>query len=349
MPLLFVPPTINKYYILDISPGRSMVEWLLGEQQQVFTISWRNPDAAQGHFDLDTYAQAVLEARDAVAEITGQPAVNVNAACSGGIITACALGHLAAIGEQDKSATLTMMVCALDQARMGTAGAFASKELAAAAVAESARKATSTVARSRACSRGCVQTIWSGTTSSTTTCLARTRPRSTSCTGTRTASGWRPACTATSSGPRSTTHSPHPGAIEVLGTPIDLSEITLDSYAIAGLNDHIVPWENAYRSAQLLGGANRFVLSTSGHIQALVNPPARARSESRASYRVTDDPADEPETWVANADIRRGSWWPDYRDWLTQRAGELMPAPKTLGSRKHKATAKAPGNYVHAS
>ena len=122
MPLLFVPPTINKYYILDISPGRSMVEWLLGEQQQVFTISWRNPDAAQGHFDLDTYAQAVLEARDAVAEIAGQPAVNVNAACSGGIITACALGHLAAIGEQDKFGTLTMMVCALDQARMGTAG-----------------------------------------------------------------------------------------------------------------------------------------------------------------------------------------------------------------------------------
>ena len=140
VPLLFVPPTINKYYILDIAPGRSMVEWLLDQQQQVFTISWRNPDAAQGHFDLDTYAQAVLEARDAVAEITRQPAVNVNAACSGGIITACALGHLAAIGEQDKFGALTMMVCALDQARMGTAGAFASKELAAAAVAESARK-----------------------------------------------------------------------------------------------------------------------------------------------------------------------------------------------------------------
>ena len=140
VPLLFVPPTINKYYILDISPGRSMTEWLLGQQQQVFTISWRNPDAAEGHFDLDTYAQAVLEARDAVAEITRQSAVNVNAACSGGIITACALGHLAAIGELDKFGALTMMVCALDQARMGTAGAFASRELAAAAVAESARK-----------------------------------------------------------------------------------------------------------------------------------------------------------------------------------------------------------------
>ena len=140
VPLLFVPPTINKYYILDISPGRSMVESMLGQQQQVFVISWRNPDAAEGHFDLDTYAQAVLEARDAVAEITQQHAVNVNGACSGGTITACALGHLAAIGKQDQAGSLTLMVCALDQARMGTAGAFASRELAAAAVAESARK-----------------------------------------------------------------------------------------------------------------------------------------------------------------------------------------------------------------
>ena len=107
--------------------------------------------------------------------------------------------------------------------------------------------------------------------------------------------------------------------------------------------------ERATAATQLLGGANRFVLSTSGHIQAMVNPPAREGSESRASYRVTDDPADEPETWVANADIRRDSWWPDYRDWLTQRAGDLKPAPKTLGSRKHRATAKAPGSYVHAS
>ena len=96
VPLLFVPPTINKYYVLDLAPGRSMVEYLVGSGQQVFVVSWRNPDEHQSHFDLDTYADAVLEARQAVAEITGQPAVHVNAACSGGIITAGALGHLAA-------------------------------------------------------------------------------------------------------------------------------------------------------------------------------------------------------------------------------------------------------------
>lgn len=132
----------------------------------------------------------------------------------------------------------------------------------------------------------------------------------------------------------------------MLGTPIDLGAITLDTYDIAGLNDHIVPWENAYRSARLLGGAKRFVLSTSGHIQALVNPPS---PDSRASYRVIDDPTHESEAWAAQADVKQGSWWPDYGNWLSARAWKLKPAPATLGSRKHKATAKAPGSYVHAS
>ena len=107
VPLLFAPPTINKFYVLDLAPGRSMIEWLVGQGQQVFAISWRNPGAEQGHFDLDTYSDAVLEARGAVAAITGQPAVHLNGACSGGIITAGVLGHLAAQGRLGEVASLT--------------------------------------------------------------------------------------------------------------------------------------------------------------------------------------------------------------------------------------------------
>ncbi|HEV8151305.1 MAG TPA: hypothetical protein VGP78_00165, partial [Solirubrobacteraceae bacterium] len=140
VPLLVVPPTINKFYILDLAPGRSMVEYLVGSGQQVFVISWRNPGEAEGHFDLDTYADAVLEARQTVAEISGQDAVHLNAACSGGIITAGALGHLAAQGDLGDAASLTLFVCALDSERAGTAGALATRETAAAAVAESARR-----------------------------------------------------------------------------------------------------------------------------------------------------------------------------------------------------------------
>jgi poly[(R)-3-hydroxyalkanoate] polymerase subunit PhaC len=300
VPLLFVPPTINKYYILDISPGRSMIQWLLEQQQQVFTISWRNPGAAQGHFDLDTYARAVLEARDAVAEITGQESVNMNAA---------------------------------------------RKELAAAAVADSARRGYidgRTLAGVFAWLRP-NDLVWNYVVNNYL--LGKDPPafdilywnQDT----VRLAAGLHRDFIRTALGNAFT----KPATVDVLGTPIDLGAITLDSYEIAGLNDHIVPWENAYRSAQLLGGTKRLVLSTSGHIQALVNPPS---PETRASYRVTDDPTEDPTDWVANADVKQGSWWPDYRDWLTERAGTLKPAPKTLGSRTHRATAKAPGSYVHA-
>jgi polyhydroxyalkanoate synthase len=345
VPLLFVPPTINKYYILDISPGRSMIEWLLGRRQQVFMMSWRNPDAGQGHFDLDTYTQAVLEARDAVAEITRQPVVNLNAACSGGIIAACALGHLAAIDEGDKVGALTTMVCALDQARMGTAGALASHELAAAAVADSARKG---YVDGRALAGVFVwlrpnDLIWGYVVNNYL--LGKDPPAFDilywNQDSVRLAAGLHRDFILMALDNALTTAD----EVEVLGTPIDLGAIEMDSYTVVGLSDHIVPWENAYRSAQLLGGSKRFVLSTSGHIQALVNPPS---GESRSTYRVTDDPEAKPETWVERAVVERGSWWPDYDEWLAARAGELKPAPKELGSRTYKATAKAPGSYVHA-
>jgi poly(3-hydroxyalkanoate) synthetase len=131
------------------------------------------------------------------------------------------------------------------------------------------------------------------------------------------------------------------GGVEVLGRPVDLEACTADTYAVAGLNDHLVPWENAYRSALLLGGETRFVLSTSGHIQALVNPP---RKESRASYRVATEQPD----WLETAAVSPGSWWPDWTAWLAERSGSRKPAPGRLGSRSHRARGKAPGSYVHA-
>ena len=136
-----------------------------------------------------------------------------------------------------------------------------------------------------------------------------------------------------------------PGALEVLGSPVDLGAVDLDSYVVAGLTDHIIPWENAYRSTQLLGGTPRFVLSTSGHIQALVNPPRRRAA--RATGSPTSTPP-SPEAWAERAATRPGSWWPDYDEWLAARSGELKPAPKRLGRGRYKALAKAPGSYVHA-
>jgi polyhydroxyalkanoate synthase len=346
VPLLFAPPTINKFYVLDLAPGRSMVEWLLRQGQQVFAISWRNPDAEQGHFDFDTYAAAVLEARDAVAAITGQPAVHVNGACSGGMIAAGALGHLAAEARLGEIATLTLMVVALDNERAGTAAAFAGRDVAAAAVAESARRG---YVDGRALAGVFTwlrpnDLVWNYVVNNYL--MGKAPPAFD-------VLYWNQDSVRLAAGVHRdfiriglANAFAEPGALEVLGTPVDLGAVDLDSYVVAGSTDHIIPWENAYRSTQLLGGTARFVLSTSGHIQALVNPPA---PDSRATYRVTDDPPLDAQEWERSAPTQPGSWWPDYDEWLAVRSGELKPAPKRLGGGGFKALAKAPGTYVHAT
>jgi polyhydroxyalkanoate synthase subunit PhaC len=143
-----------------------------------------------------------------------------------------------------------------------------------------------------------------------------------------------------------------PGALQVLGSPVDLGSVDIDTYFVAGQSDHIVPWESAYNGARLFGGKRRFVLSRSGHIQALVNPPARDGAESRSSFRVTDDLPDTPDEFVSGgrAGIQfNGSWWPDWDEWLSERSGKLKRASKSLGNRTYKAQANAPGSYVLAS
>jgi polyhydroxyalkanoate synthase subunit PhaC len=348
-PLLVIPPTINKYYILDLAPGRSLIEYLVAQGQQVFAVSWRNPEQEQGHFDLDTYARAISEARGAVAEISQADAVHVAAACSGGIVTAGLVGHLAGSGHLGEIASLTLMVCALDNAQAGTVSALATRDLAAAAVAESARKGyldgqalagVFTWLRPN-------DLVWSYVVNNYL--LGKEPPAFDIL-------YWNQDTVRMAAGlhrdfiyialENSFTQ---PGALEVLGTPVDMSAVDVDVYAVAGLTDHIVPWENAYRSVQLFGGRQRFVLARSGHIQALVNPPAPAGAETRASYRVADDVSGDAEAFLDQTQKLPGSWWPDWDAWLAARSGAMRPAPRALGSRRFRAQAKAPGSYVLAS
>jgi polyhydroxyalkanoate synthase len=345
-PLLVVPPTINKYYILDLAPGRSLVEYLVQQGYQVFMMSWRNPDEEHGHFDFDTYSGAVLEARGAVSDITSQDSVHVMAACSGGMITAATAAHLAAERRLGEIASLTLLVCAIDNERAGTTAALTTREIAAAAVAESARKGYlegEALATVFAWLRP-NDLIWNYLVNNYL--LGKEPPafdilywnQDT----VRLSAGLHRDFVMLALGNALT----HPGGFSVLGTDVDLGDVNLDTYIVAGSADHIVPWENAYRTTELLAGETRFVLSTSGHIQALINPPS---PDSRSSFRVAHDhPADVRE-WEAQATMKRGSWWPDYIDWLTPRSGSLRATPKALGSRRYKAQAKAPGTYVHAA
>jgi polyhydroxyalkanoate synthase len=133
-----------------------------------------------------------------------------------------------------------------------------------------------------------------------------------------------------------------PGERVVLDTPIDLSQITVDSYQVAGIADHITPWQSNYRSTQLLGSQPRFVLSTSGHIASLVNPPGN----EKASYQVNSSNPPEPEAWLRQATTHRGTWWDDYVAWLGKRSGPQKAAPKKLGGKGFKPLDPAPGIYV---
>ena len=348
VPLLFIPPTINKFYVFDLSTGRSMIEHYVAQGQQAFAISWRNPEQEQGHFDLDTYAEAVAEARDAVASITAQSSIHLAAACSGGIITAGLVGRLAAAGELDGVASLTLMVCALDNDTEGTMSALTSRDVAAAAVAESARKGyldgqalagVFTWLRPN-------DLVWNYVVNNYL--LGKEPPAFDIL-------YWNQDTVRLAAGlHRDFIHIgldnafAHPKALEVLGQPVDLGAVGLDTYFVAGASDHIVPWESAYKGALLFGGDRRFVLSRSGHIQALVNPPGREGAPSRSSFRVADELPATAEEFTARAAQLPGTWWGDWNAWLAERSGGLKPAPETLGNSSYRARGKAPGTYVLA-
>ena len=133
-----------------------------------------------------------------------------------------------------------------------------------------------------------------------------------------------------------------PGALTVLGTPIDLSQVDTDAYVVAGIADHITPWQNCYRSTRLLGGKSRFILSTSGHIAALVNPPGN----QKARYQINESTPADPEDWLKTAETEQGSWWPDLLAWLGERCGADKPAPVELGGGGLRPIVDAPGTYV---
>jgi poly(3-hydroxyalkanoate) synthetase len=129
----------------------------------------------------------------------------------------------------------------------------------------------------------------------------------------------------------------------MLGSPVDLSKVDADTYVIAGIADHLCPWQSCYRSTQLLGGHVTFVLSTSGHIASMVNPPGNPKATFRTA---AENPAD-PRAWLDAADTVSGSWWPHYSDWLAARSGGERRKPAAAGRKGYDVLAAAPGTYVH--
>jgi len=343
IPLLVVPPVINKYYVVDMAPGRSMVEYFIGQGQQVFTISWRNPSARHRDWGLDTYGQAILDALDAVQRITRVDQSHVFATCSGGMLAAMTLAHLADTGQADRIAGLTLAVTVLDQTRAGLAAAALDDNVAAAAIAASKTRGYldgASLAEVFAWLRP-NDLIWNYWVNNY---LQGRKPAAfdvlfwNADTTRMTAALHRDLVEIGLANALAT-----PGAATMLGTPVDLAKLSVPAYVVAGLNDHICPWQACYRSGRLLGGDDtRFVLSTSGHIAAMVNPPGNPK----ASFRVGGFGAASPDEWLSTTAAESGSWWPHYMGWLGERSGPEHDASPTLGCPDLPPMEAAPGSYV---
>ena len=345
VPLLIVPPTINKYYALDLAPGRSLVEHLVRQGQQVFVISWRNPDARHADWGLDTYVQAVLEALDAADRICATDRTVLWGICSGGIIASLTAAYLADTGQQGRLAALGLAVTVLDNARAGTPAALADRRLAMAATARSRRRG---YLDGRALAEVFAwlrpdDLIWNYWVNNYL--LGRKPPAFDilfwNADTTRMSAGLHADFVDLALENRLVT----PGAMSVLDQPVDLSRVDVDAYVVAGIADHLTPWQSCYRSTQLLGGDSRFILSTSGHIAALVNPPGNPR----ASYQTNKDNPADAQQWLRTAETQEGSWWPDLVVWLGERCGPEKRAPARLGGGGLRPLVDAPGTYVFDS
>jgi polyhydroxyalkanoate synthase len=344
VPLLVSPPWVNKYYVLDLAPGRSLVEWAVAHGHIVFAISYRNPDAALRDLTMSDYLEeGLLAALDVVTDVTGAAEVNVAALCLGGTLATAAAAWLAARGKR-RIRSLTLLNTLLDFTDPGPLGAFIDEQ----AVDRLERslvpigyfpaagmKAVFDLLRPRDLLWGYAVHGW---------LLGEDPPPSDLLT-------WN----ADSTRMPAAMHIEYlrtcylenrlaEGKLELAGQRLDLGAVRQDAYVVGAVADHIAPWTSAHTGARLLGGDVRFVLSTAGHIAGVVNPPGDPAAVRRRYW--TDAPlAADPATWLGAAVERPGSWWPDWAEWLAARAGERVPPPPT-GSAAHPAAEPAPGRYV---
>ena len=342
-PVLIVPPQINKFYAMDLSPATSMVRFLQAQELQTFVLSWRNPQKEHADWGMREYVDALIQASEVIRKVTGSGRINVAGACSGGITAAVLASLLSAAGD-DRINSLTFMVCVLNPQRDDSElGQIASDHSLEVARAYSRRKGIlkgKDLARMFAWMRP-NDLIWNYVVNNYL--LGEDPPPFDIL-------FWN-------NDPTNLTaqlHSDyldiglnqpfdHPGEFDVAGHPLDLSKVTTDAFVVGGMTDHITPWKACYRTLGLLGSQNvEFVLSSSGHIQSLLNPPGNPKARM---FRNGERPS-EPEAWLAGAREETGSWWPVWGAWLKARSGALKTAPEACGSDAFPPLYEAPGRYV---
>ena len=344
IPVLASPPWINKYYVMDLAPDRSFLEWAVKHERTVFAISYRNPDVSMSGTTLDDYLiHGPREALDVITDITGAPKIDIIGLCLGGALTAMLAAYLTEKGD-DRLGTITLLNTLLDYSEPGVLGTFTDektvarleKAMAAKGVLEGSQMAgTFDMLRANDLIFNYVVSNW----------LMGQEPPAFDILAWNGDSTRMPAAM----------HSFYlrslymrnelaHGELELAGQRLSLSDVHNDTYVVGTINDHIVPWHGSYKTIGLMGGHVRYVLSSGGHIAGIVNPPG-----PKAWYEVADDaqgtPAADAEAWQAAASRQRGSWWEDWTAWSDARAGERIAPPPT-GSKRYRPIGDAPGEYV---
>ena len=341
VPLLASPPWINKYYIMDLAPGRSFIEWAVQHQRTVFAISYRNPDESMRGVTLDDYLiGGPVAALDVIADITGASQIDIVGLCLGGALTAMLAAYLAATGA-DRLGSLTLLNTLLDYSEPGVLGVFTDEP---------------TVARleRQMAAKGFLE----GSQMSSTFDLLRANDLIFSYVASNWLMGGQPpafdllAWNGDSTRLPAAMHSFYlrtlyignqlaKGEMELGGQHLSLQDVKSDAYVVGAVNDHIVPWQASYKATHLLGGNVRYVLSNGGHVAGIVNPPG-----PKARHEVARKNPPTAAEWRASAESHSGSWWEDWTAWARKRAGKLT-APPPMGSRLHPVLGEAPGDYVH--
>lgn len=347
IPQLTIPPQINKMYINDLSQEKSVVKYQLDNGIQTFVISWKNPSKDQGHWDMADYVNSCREAMEAVSAITGSKKVNVSAGCSGGQ-TAAMLASKLASDKDDLLGSLTLMVCVLHPKQNDIeAGSLVSQHGLELARGRASKKG---IIKGDDLSRGFAwlrpnDLIWNYVINNYL--LGQDPPAFDVLFWNADATNLSGALMGDFLTVFETLAFTKKGEVEMVDHKIDLSKVTSDLFILGGVTDHITPWKATYRSTRLFGSKDiTYVLSHSGHMQAILNPPGNPK----AKYYIQSDPKKKlPETadeWLKGTEEVAGSWWPYWMEWVQARSGKQKAAPAKLGNKQFGPLDPAPGQYV---
>ncbi len=351
-PMLFVPPCINKYYILDLQPDNSLIRYTVEQGHRVFVMSWRNADESMAQFTWDRYIEdGVIRGIEVARDISGADQVNTLGFCIGGTLLSTALAVLAARGEKP-AASMTLLTTLLDFSHTGILDLFIDESM--------VRMRETSIGLDSPAAGGLLK----GQELASTFSFLRPNDLVWNYVVGNYLKGETPPPFDLLYWNSDSTNLPgpmycwylrntylenrlmKPGDLKVCGVPLDLSLIDTPAYIYASREDHIVPWDAAYRSTQVLAGKGkkRFVLGASGHIAGVINPPAK----KKRSHWVGGTAALPvgAQDWLDKAREQPGSWWTDWAQWLASQAGRQIPAPKSAGNRRHPAIEPAPGRYV---